>query len=481
MQKCITIPLGPGTQDDFKARRNRHIPQWSNMPVADKGKYLGFAIGPGKGTTSWQEPTTKYLQRCQDWSTQGVGMHFHTVAYNTFAISTLGFVAQLEAVPDDTLKAEERGLKLTHKGPNEWTSPEDLWRLKQHFGQSASCRSIRLTAQAAQLRVRTWDPACRNAYYKHDVLAPKQAIACPDNLGNKARWHDWYAKALCINLENNYHYYTTTIGSIEELIQQSPDHVDTDDEDTATISTTHERADNTTRNKQPRKNTSKTHFQRKAYNKLLEHNSPNPISRVRGKYARWDLQDPATHAPPPGTPVKQLTPAWQARRATHLLQLLPKLVPPRVCAAVWGTMWNRWCTHRRWQQRSFPSNRCMLGCAGGAEDAIEHYCHCHMTKLTLKRKLNLDPTHFAHLHSFLLCSNFINTQEELTCIALLIYAIYNATNHYRTHPTPHHHIIQEAIAQWLREGAAKHTNATKVLDNRWSSSRHNTPLPPMLK
>ena len=117
LKKCVTIPLGAGTLQDFTTTRNTRMPAWAHMPVTDYGKYLGFMVGPGKGDKSWEEPSRKYLQRCRSWAGQGVGMHYHTVAYNTFAVSMLSYVGQLEQVPSATLVQESRGLQLTHKGP----------------------------------------------------------------------------------------------------------------------------------------------------------------------------------------------------------------------------------------------------------------------------------------------------------------------------------------------------------------------------
>ena len=121
----------------------------------------------------------------------------------------------------------------------------------------------------------------------------------------------------------------------------------------------------------------------------------------------------------------------------------------------------------------------MLGCAGSAQDSIEHYCRCPVTQSILARKLNLLPSLFANLHTFLLCNSCIASQDELASIALLIYAIYSATNRFRHQPPPADADIQEAVTQWLREGARNHSNATEVLDNRWNPHRRTTPLPPI--
>ena len=161
------------------------------------------------------------------------------------------------------------------------------------------------------------------------------------------------------------------------------------------------------------------------------------------------------------------------------MQLLPKLVPPRVCAASLGTIWNRWCTHRRFQERDSPHNKCMLGCKGNAEDSIEHYCRCPVTKRILQNNLRLPPTTYANIHTLLLCNDHIDNTDTLTSIALVQYAIYNATNHFRYNTTPDTTDRYEATLQWLREGAKNHKHASAVLDNRWNTSRTPKPLPPI--
>ena len=128
LQKCVTTPLGLETLEQCKLLRDQRLPGWASMPVADCGKYLGFMVGPGKKTQSWRDPNNKYVQRCRDWSGHGVGMHFHTVAYNTFAVSTLGYIGQLEVIAQETLALEASALRKTHKGPGEWATPDDLWR-----------------------------------------------------------------------------------------------------------------------------------------------------------------------------------------------------------------------------------------------------------------------------------------------------------------------------------------------------------------
>ena len=110
------------------------------------------------------DPSKKYLDRCAQWHNRPIGMHYHTPAYNAFALSTLTYIAQLESPPPTTCADELSGLYLTIKGPGgigptRWASQHDLWRLKEDFGQHASCRSLAWLTEASHTRVFLTDPA----------------------------------------------------------------------------------------------------------------------------------------------------------------------------------------------------------------------------------------------------------------------------------------------------------------------------------
>ena len=162
------------------------------------------------------------------------------------------------------------------------------------------------------------------------------------------------------------------------------------------------------------------------------------------------------------------------------MRTLHKLVSPRVIAAVFSTIWNRWTTHRRMQRRHADTNRCLLGCPQPAEDSIEHYCRCPISKEFLRLHLNLSPEIFAGLHSFTLCNVNIQSTQQLTTIAIWIYTIYTATNNLRRRPLPANAFIQDALKQWAREGTRHHTPSGAILDTRWNAHLvQHTQLPPI--
>ena len=148
-------------------------------------------------------------------------------------------------------------------------------------------------------------------------------------------------------------------------------------------------------------------------------------------------------------------------------------VPPRVIAAVFSTIWNRWTTHRRFQRRNLTSSQCLLGCGGQAEDSIEHYVNCTIVRAVAARFLNLK-SHQVNLHTFVFCNPAVTTPQDMTAAALLIYASYTAFNYQRCHVALRESDVYDAMVQWVREGARGHSNATKVLQGRWQQRMHTS-------
>jgi hypothetical protein len=143
-EKCVVIPLNPVglrppgvlassqvSPDEGPLRRLSHdlkrlVPIWSNMTIDWAGTYLGFVVGPGKGEETWRKPVAKYMERCRMWAGRGQGLQYSVIAYNAFAISTLSYVAQLEAPPSWAYQHEVDMLRESASGPKDWASASDL-------------------------------------------------------------------------------------------------------------------------------------------------------------------------------------------------------------------------------------------------------------------------------------------------------------------------------------------------------------------
>ena len=78
-------------------------PPWRSLRVDNKGKYLGFWIGPGAELHSWRAPLHKYVSRAQSWVSLHLGLALNTRMHEVFLASTLSFIMQLELDPPDLM------------------------------------------------------------------------------------------------------------------------------------------------------------------------------------------------------------------------------------------------------------------------------------------------------------------------------------------------------------------------------------------
>ena len=153
-----------------------------------------------------------------------------------------------------------------------------------------------------------------------------------------------------------------------------------------------------------------------------------------------------------------------SRRLLHL----SSLVTPRVHAAVFSTLWNRWCTHRRFQQRHMSNNRCVFMCGGQAEDSFEHYCRCPLVHRVSRNVLHFSYPNEVALDMWLLNSYWLDVDDNFRRAALLVYGLYRAFNTIRNNNG-----ISSAkqavhcIIQLCRQGALGHNECMKVIDTCW--------------
>ena len=60
-KKSVIIPLGSLQTAQFVEIRDNTVPTWTEMPVSDHCKYLGFMVGPGKKTYHGGNPCKSSL------------------------------------------------------------------------------------------------------------------------------------------------------------------------------------------------------------------------------------------------------------------------------------------------------------------------------------------------------------------------------------------------------------------------------------
>jgi len=195
--------------------------------------------------------------------------------------------------------------------------------------------------------------------------------------------------------------------------------------------------------------------------RITEHTAPDPEERVRYKIQRWKLQGPAAHI---------------SRRVHRRLCALQNLVAPTVSAACFSAIWNRWTTARRFQKRHLHCNTCVLGCSTGAEDSIEHYACCSAVREVGCKYLRL--WRDTCPETFMLADPRMEDEGDLICVAILVYATYMATNHFRRQGGTDLETATDALEQFCRNGVKGHPSSQRVIDGRWtqtSAQRHRAP------
>ena len=213
-------------------------------------------------------------------------------------------------------------------------------------------------------------------------------------------------------------------------------------------------------------------FQSTIYTALHRNLAPDAHTRFRHKLSRWNLHQPTLLLHEQLSTI-QRTPNWQARSSHQRLKAVAKLTTPRVHAALFGAIWNRWCTRRRFQLQG----RCWLCQLPHTEDSIEHYALCSTVKELATRRLGLCRQTQVNIHTFMCTNPFIRTKEQLTRAALLVYATYRASNYQRHAENPlQGEELYNAMCQWIVEGARGHAQSCRTLASTWTAQQ-GTPLP----
>jgi len=432
IKKCVCIPLWREPKELVKDRIAQWVPKWEEMPVEDCATYLGCSIGPGKMEQSWSRAIKKFRARVGAWNWSEVGLFFASAAYNTYVLSTMGFTAQITEVDERARMAEAEALRRAAPGPGNWVSVEDLHGLKRQWGLPGAFGSLDQMAKAAQLRVCTWEDGAKGGLQIDDKCRElEQALADTEHMDRKVNWQGWYhhniPNILLRNRERLRAMGITAEKVIKELTRGEP---------RPWTEQTAKKA--------------KRLFQRKVREMVAEKESPDVIARTRERLQRWNID----------IPERTL-----AERFVRRMKRLGTLVAPRVGAAAYGTAWNRWCTHRRWQNRGSSSNRCMLGCLGRAEDSIEHYCRCETVREVHRTQLQIYEEYL--LPEWIGVSARSVDDRHLSLAAIGAYATYRATNAARAAGGFTWEEAREALKQACVEAVTGHGKTTKLLDNLW--------------
>ena len=331
--KTIFIPLWPiSSERGLRNLITELCPSWKDIKIAPKGKYLGFVIGPGGNGESWKGPISKYTARVRQWENTKCGLFWSTLYYNTFAVTTLEFVAQLEDITQDVFDAEARAMRTMAAGPGTWISSDDLESLGR-YGIGKGFRQICHTSKASQLRVlhKMGERYIQNCA---EEIRRAQLDTCHRPFG---KWHKAaYASRLCNNLT-----LLASYGIRKEMILKQ------------------------------RKGNSEKSFQQTVRDIVVQKMINYSIEvRIRRKIRRWRFAD---------------APAHVTNRIVIKFEAMRTAVSPAVCASFMRALWNGVPTSRRMaSMKNFTQTNCVLNCSKTAADSIEHYCRCPVLRKCLK-------------------------------------------------------------------------------------------------
>jgi hypothetical protein len=382
-KKCVLIPLWPCMIGRaFSALLKEQVPTWADFQIDVKGKYLGVWLGPGAGTSSWDEPLRKYVTQAEYIASLKLGLAMTALLYRIFALSAFSFVVQICPIPERVLEQERKVLRMLVPGPGNWISKTSLHNLDVLFGLPTSFPSLAVWGLAAKARVGISDlEGCTE-----QRLCISRAMVA-DDAPLEHRWRQWFSSSIACTIDGA----RTQLVSMRLLEPNS--------------------GNLPGRGKKPKLLPG---LQSALYKALRLKLLPTDLYTIlRSRLERWDSKIDA----PLGI---------AARRAERVVAHLENKVPPCVLAALARSWLNGWCTARRFQQ---GNGKCWLceECTG--DDSIEHYSRCHWSWHTAQRRLRIDST-LRGIGPFLLLESC--ALKDTPLLALNLYAVYSATNYFRS-------------------------------------------------
>ena len=365
------------------------------------------------------------------------------MAYKTYVLPTLGFLAQFKRPSQKVLEAETKALAFMVPGPYKWCTKEDLYHCHESWGQQVSFPNVEDLCLAARCRLMQFENCAHGGLdiqgKKNDLGATLQNL---DRVGRLSLWHSWYEDGMLANIHSSQAELAAEGLSIQDVLRQTLPEDDEMDEAS-------------------KFRWQKKHFQATIRSLLYKRRAYDQTERLRHKLDRWGL---------PGLPGRN------AIRCGKMLRMLHTCVPPRFRTAVWRTLFNGWCTSRRFQKQGACCFRCQSWIQ---EDSIEHYAICPIVKDFARRRLNIHPASWERC-LFITLDSIKGTygKEDLARHALWVYAVYKAHNFLRYRPLDEDVQPLDVLAQYAVEGTLGHPFAMNCLEGLFVQAllRNWTPL-----
>ena len=323
LAKTVLLPLWTWERETAAAAWGQAVPAWQGVRVAYSGTYLGFEVGPAAGDTGWRAPVRKFREAVCGWVGRAPGMHLATLAYNTFAISKLQYVAQLHGMPPDWARLERWAVQRLYPGPARWLPAAVAHSLRDEFGMPSQLQTLSTSGPAAQLRV-AWAGGDHRRRMRLDRTARLLDEARRRTLAHDIewRWTSWFdggpVQRLRASVQDMERQGISERVVLEQGLGTGP---------SPATRKAWQRA-------QRRMQSSAT--------ALLRHRGwlRSGLAQFDGKLRKWRVQG--------------LLPGLRAARSGRVMKTLPKSTPPRVRAAVLRSWLGGWCTGRRFGRRGGP-------------------------------------------------------------------------------------------------------------------------------
>jgi hypothetical protein len=419
IRKTVFIPLWCSAVGvNLRTLVRESCPAWRDIRLDSKGKYLGFFIGPGAGTLSWERPVRKFVERAEVWSTLHLGFNLNVMVYDSFIASVLSYVMQVEEPPSEVYEHFEKVLRKLAPGPGNWCSTADLLNLKRVFHFPRTFRDPRWTALAAKLRV-------------IEYIAPdfKERVRELEEIQTS------YFRRPCRAWQQRC-YFTVLSNASAVATRRGIDR--------RTI--LRELAPNTSKHLRCKS------FRRTAEQLICQRLSPvyYEDARLRAKLHRWHLEG---------------IPAHNEQRVLQNFATLSQWCQPKVLAAYFRTLWTGWTTDRRMaplrKEQGLPIRGCLLGC-GWDEDSLEHYATCsfYWEFMCQRRPYGMGlPILWRSREMFFIVAKGLADDDKCR-LALGIYALHRTVSSCRHIEASSN--IKAMLRLWTRI-AAENSNAKQLL------------------
>ena len=122
--KSIIVPLSLAPHDQVRAAVASAAATWGAFTVAGHAKYLGFYLGPTRGSLIWDTVFAKMQERASVWRKIGGGMLVSVAAYRMYILPLAGFLAQLEDLPPRWKPVEQSLMVTLFPGARGWATPQ---------------------------------------------------------------------------------------------------------------------------------------------------------------------------------------------------------------------------------------------------------------------------------------------------------------------------------------------------------------------